>query len=127
MYEAEFVRQVAALQPLRMITEILEIPREQEEFVLRVTNENFGIEDPEFQRPGESTAERLGFLQEAFAFLDEITQERRRQPRNDLSTVLAQASVANRCRSSSCSLSTSSSWSPVTTPPATPSRAACWR
>lgn len=95
-YEAEFVREVAALQPLRMITEILGIPREQEQFVLRVTNENFGIEDPEFQRPGDTTAERLGFLQEAFAFLDEITQDRRRNPRNDLSTVLATATIGDQ-------------------------------
>lgn len=91
--ELDFVREVAALQPLRMITEILGIPREKEQFVLRITNENFGIEDPEFQRAGETSADRLGFLPEAFAYLDEITQERRRNPRNDLSTVLAQATL----------------------------------
>lgn len=91
--ECDFVRDVAALQPLRMITEILGIPRQDEQFVLRVTNENFGIEDPEFQRSGETREERLGFLQDAFAYLERITEERRRHPREDLSTVLALATI----------------------------------
>ncbi len=92
-YEGDFVRDIAVRQPLRMITEILGIPREQEDFVLRVTNENFGIEDPEFQREGDTREEGLAFLQEAFAYLDQITQDRRANPRNDLSTVLAQATI----------------------------------
>ena len=92
-YECDFVRDVAALQPLRMITEILGIPREHEQFVLRVTNENFGLEDPEFQRGGDTPEDRLAFLPEAFAFLTEITEDRRRSPRDDLSTVLAQATI----------------------------------
>ncbi len=91
--ECDFVRDVAARQPLRMITEILGIPREKEDFVLRVTNENFGLEDPDFQREGETREEVLGFLAEAFAYLNEITEERRRNPREDLSTVLAQATL----------------------------------
>jgi cytochrome P450 len=91
--ECEFVRDVAALQPLRMITEMLGIPREREQFVLRITNENFGIEDPEFQRPGETQEDRLAFLQEAFAYMTELMAERRRSPRADLTTVLAQATL----------------------------------
>ena len=91
--DIEFVREVAALQPLRMITELLGIPREREDFVLRITNENFGIEDPEFQREGETPQERLAFLQEAFAYMTEFMEERRQNPRNDLSTVLAQATL----------------------------------
>jgi len=92
-YTCDFVTDIAARQPLRMITEILGIPREQEDFVLRVTNENFGLEDEEFAREGDTPQQRLAFLQEAFAYLSEITEERRRNPRNDLSTVLAQATI----------------------------------
>lgn len=91
--EFEFVRQVAALQPLRMITEILGIPREQEDFVLRITNENFGLEDPDFQREGDTREARLGFLQEAYVYLMSLLAERRQDPRDDLSTVLAQARI----------------------------------
>jgi cytochrome P450 len=92
-YECDFVTEIAALQPLRMITEILGIPRERERFVLRVTNENFGLEDPEFQRAGNTRDEALAFLQEAFVYLSEITAERRSAPRDDLTTVLANATI----------------------------------
>ncbi len=92
-HECDFVRDVAALQPLRMITEILGIPREREDFVLRITNENFGLEDPDFQREGDTREARLGFLQEAYVYLMELLAERRREPREDLSTVLALATI----------------------------------
>jgi hypothetical protein len=93
VYEGDFVRDIAARQPLRMITEMLGIPSAMEDFVLRVTNENFGIEDPEFQRAGDTREDRLAFLQEAFAYLAEVTEDRRKHPRDDLSTVLAQATL----------------------------------
>jgi cytochrome P450 len=93
VFEGDFVRDIAARQPLRMITEMLGIPSVMEDFVLRVTNENFGIEDPEFQRPGDTPEARLAFLQEAFAFLAEVTEDRRKHPKDDLSTVLAQATL----------------------------------
>ena len=91
--ECDFVNTIAARQPLRMITEILGIPREKEDFVLRITNENFGIEDSEFAREGESREERLAFIGEAFAFLGEILETRRQEPKDDLATVLAQATL----------------------------------
>lgn len=91
--EVDFVRDVAARQPLRMITEILGIPDEREDFVLRITNQNFGLEDPEFQLDGESPAEVLAFIAEAFAYFDELLDDRRANPRDDLSTVLAAAEL----------------------------------
>ena len=93
-WSATSVTDIAAIQPLRMITEILGIPREQEDFVLRVTNENFGLEDPEFQRgAGRQRKIPLAFIKEAFIYLNEITEERRREPKDDLSTVLALATL----------------------------------
>jgi cytochrome P450 len=89
--EVEFVNEVAAVQPLRMITEMLGIPREKEGFVLKVTNENFGIEDPEFQRAGDTREDRLGFLAEAFEYVSALLRDRRENPREDLTTVFANA------------------------------------
>jgi cytochrome P450 len=91
--ELDFVREVAALQPLRMITEMLGIPREREEWVLKITNQNFGIEDPEFQLAGDTPEDRLAFITEAFQYLEALMAERRRDPRGDLTTVLAQATL----------------------------------
>jgi cytochrome P450 len=89
----EFVNTIAARQPLRMITELLGIPREHEDFVLRITNENFGLEDAEFQRQGQTREERLAFLTEAAGFLSNLIEDRRRSPKHDLTTVLAQATL----------------------------------
>jgi len=89
----DFVRDVAARQPLRMITEILGMPAEREEFVLRITNQNFGLEDPEFKLEGETQEEVLAFIGEAFAYFDELLDERRAAPRQDLSSVLAVAEI----------------------------------
>ena len=89
----DFVNEVAVVQPLRMITEMLGIAREHEAFVLKVTNENFGLEDPEFQREGDTREDRLGFLTEAFTFVTEIMQRRREDPREDLTTVFAHAKL----------------------------------
>jgi cytochrome P450 len=91
--ECDFVSRIAARQPLRMITEILGVPREKEAFVLRITNENFGIEDAEFAREGESREERLAFIGEAFAFLGDLLESRRSEPRENLATVLARATL----------------------------------
>jgi cytochrome P450 len=91
--ECEFVNRVAARQPLRMITELLGIPREQEDFVLRITNQNFGLEDPDFQLEGETREERLAFLTEAYGYLMGLVAERRVSPGEDLLTVLAQAKI----------------------------------
>jgi len=93
--ECDFVPEIAARQPLRMITEMLGIPREREDFVLRITNENFGIEDPEFQREGETRESRLGFLTEAWNYLNEMLEDRRKNPGEDLTTILAQARLPN--------------------------------
>jgi len=91
--ECEFVNRVAARQPLRMITELMGIPREQEDFVLRITNQNFGLEDPDFQLEGETRDERLAFLTEAFGYLNGLVEERRKEPGKDLLSVLAQAKI----------------------------------
>ncbi len=41
---------IASLHPLRVLAHILGVPREDEPFILKLTNELFGAEDPEFQR-----------------------------------------------------------------------------
>jgi cytochrome P450 len=89
----DFVPEIAALQPLRMITEMLGIPREREDFVLRITNQNFGLEDPEFAIEGETQNEVLAFIGEAFAYFDELLAERRANPTDDLASVLANATL----------------------------------
>jgi len=89
----DFVSEVAALQPLRMITEMLGIPREREQWVLKITNQNFGLEDPDFALEGDTREERLAFLTEAAAYITSLMAERRKRPTDDLTSVLAHASL----------------------------------
>jgi cytochrome P450 len=91
--EFDFVRELAALQPLRMITEMLGIPREREEWVLKITNQNFGLEDPDYALEGDTREARLGFLTEAAAYINSLMEERRKHPTGDVTSVLAHATL----------------------------------
>lgn len=91
--EFDFVPEVAALQPLRMITEMLGIPREREQWVLKITNQNFGLEDPDFALEGDTREERLAFLTEAAGYITSLMEERRKNPTGDLTSVLAHATL----------------------------------
>jgi cytochrome P450 len=91
--EFDFVSEVAALQPLRMITEMLGIPREREQWVLKITNQNFGLEDPDFALEGDTREERLGFLTEAAGYITSLMEERRKHPTGDVTSVLAHATL----------------------------------
>ena len=46
--------ELAALQPLRMITEMRGIPREREPRGLKMTIQNFGLEDPDYVLGGDT-------------------------------------------------------------------------
>ena len=48
--ECEFANEVAAAHPLRVLSTILGVPREQEPQILRLTNELFAGDDPDLQR-----------------------------------------------------------------------------
>ena len=112
-----------------MITEMLGIPREREEFVLQDHQRELrhrGSRVPARGRHARGSARR---------FCRRRSPSCRRSPRTAASTRATTSrrcsptrrSTASRCRRSSCSRSTSWSWSPATTRPATRSRAACWR
>jgi cytochrome P450 len=49
----DFAMEVAAQHPLRILASILGVPREDEARILRLTQQLFAGDDPEFQRPGE--------------------------------------------------------------------------
>lgn len=91
--EFDFVTEIAALQPLRMITEMLGIPREREQWVLKITNQNFGLEDPDFALEGDTREDRLAFLTEAGAYINSLMEERRKHPTGDVTSVLAHATL----------------------------------
>jgi cytochrome P450 len=91
--ECDFIARVASIYPLKLIARILGVPESDEPFILRVTNELFGSEDPEFRRsPDRGEHTRLLFM-EFYQYFDRVMAERRARPREDLASVIANAKI----------------------------------
>jgi cytochrome P450 len=92
----DFVKQVAARHPLRILSRILGIEESDEPYLLDATNQLFSGNDPEFQREGQdqdAAMMELGF--ELYQFFSKIIADRRANPRDDLASLLANAQVDN--------------------------------
>lgn len=90
--ECDFARDVALLYPLHVIMSILGVPEEDEPRMLRLTQQLFGNEDPEFageDRNAALLAAALDFKQ----YFDRMTDDRRAHPRDDIATVLSTAQI----------------------------------
>jgi cytochrome P450 len=91
--ECDFVQKVASIHPLRVIARILGVPEADEPFILRITNELFGAEDPEFQRSQDTLQHRQALGMDFFNYFSKVIEERRRAPQDDLASVIANARV----------------------------------
>jgi len=98
--ECDFARDVAAEYPLRVIMNILGVPREDEPRMLMLTQQLFGPTDPELNRSREaitSAEQAIAMLNYVIADFEQyfgaLTANRRANPRDDIATVLANAQV----------------------------------
>jgi len=92
--ECDFAVDVAAAHPLRILSTILGVPREQEPDILRLTNQLFGADDPDLQRQGEDRQQAIVQLGlELYQVFAKIIEDRRANPRDDLASVLANGRV----------------------------------
>lgn len=98
----DFVEEIAIPYPLIMITSILGLPDSDAPLVLRLTQELFGAQDPERQRSGEYGQD---VTMEFFAYLAGIVAERRQDPRDDLMSVVANATLHGKPLSDTDTLS----------------------
>ncbi len=89
----DFVRDVAVWYPLRVIMTILGVPPEDEPTMLKLTQELFAPADPELGRGVASAEARLATTKEFFAYFGAMIAERRRQPRDDVASVIANAEI----------------------------------
>lgn len=92
--ECDFAQDVAVPYTLRVIMSIYGVPPEDEPLMLELTQGLFGAADPEylgeFSDPMELVQSSLAKFEDYF---DGITDDRRRTPRDDLATVIAQGQV----------------------------------
>ena len=97
--QCDFVEEVALHFPLRVIMEILGVPREEEPRMLKLTQQLFGSTDPDLNRSGkaETPEARMAAVQEAlmefFAYFRTLTADRRANPREDVASTIANAKI----------------------------------
>jgi cytochrome P450 len=92
--ECDFVTEVAALLPLRIIIDLMGIPRSEEKFIVDTTNVLLGATDPEYVPDQTGRGLRTALLQagqDLAALVRELAEDRLKQPRNDLTTMLVGA------------------------------------
>lgn len=95
----DFVRDVALGYPLHVIMEILGVPESDERRMLQLTQELFGVQDTELKREDQAgdplqQAEQLSAVVRDFnEYFSRISAERREHPRDDLATVIANATI----------------------------------
>jgi len=88
--EFDFVEEIAIPYPLIMITSILGLPDSDAPLVLRLTQELFGASDPDRSSTGDFG---LATAMEFFGYLGGVVEQRRRDPKDDLMSIVATATI----------------------------------
>jgi cytochrome P450 len=105
--QLDFVNEVALFYPLRVIMEILGIPREDEALMLKLTQETFGSLDPDviarsqilteganvMGGSGNPQVDLLALAQIFFQYFGNVIADRRANPRDDVASVIANGSI----------------------------------
>ncbi|MGF1598341.1 MAG: cytochrome P450 [Acidimicrobiales bacterium] len=90
----DFVTEIAAALPLRIVCDLMGIPDSLYEHVFDQTNIILGAGDPEFVPPGVSRSEAVVAAGEALnEVMDDLATVRAEHPTDDLTSVLLQAEV----------------------------------
>lgn len=91
--EIEFVAEVASVIPIRVLCELLGIPREDEAKILTWTNRMVGANDPEFS-PDPSVA--FAAFMEVFEYGRWLIAKRREEPGDDLMSLVAHGELGGQ-------------------------------
>lgn len=88
----DFVKDVALLYPLRVILAILGLPRDDEDHLLRLTKAMFAPDDPDTDAEA-GVAGMIAASQGIRDYFEAVTHDRRRNPRDDVASVIANAVI----------------------------------
>jgi cholest-4-en-3-one 26-monooxygenase len=88
--EGDFVKDVAAELPLLAICELIGIPAEDRVKIFDLSNRLIGFDDPEFTT---SIDDAHVASMEMYGYANELAEERKREPKDDIITKLLQAEV----------------------------------
>ena len=93
--ECDFAKDVAIFYPLIVIMSILGVPKEDEPRMLRLTQELFGGRDEDMIRDESETSSESNTITDFFEYFNALTEDRRKNPTNDVSSVIANAKINN--------------------------------
>jgi methyl-branched lipid omega-hydroxylase len=98
--ECDFVTEVAARLPLRVIVDLMGIPRSEERFIFDRTNVILGFMDAEYVDPGPDPENPTNYIpailgagQDLATMVSELAEDRIARPREDLITALVTSEV----------------------------------
>jgi len=94
--QCDFARDIAFLYPLRIIMEILGVPKTDESLMLKLTQELFSNGDRNLKRKDADAGEcvqKTETLIEFANYFKEMTEERSKNPRDDLASAIANGRV----------------------------------
>ncbi|WP_339831743.1 cytochrome P450 [uncultured Parvibaculum sp.] len=101
--QCDFARDVAFLYPLHVIMEVLGVPEADEPRMLKLTQELFGSADPDLNRSGaeirdaDAALAQIGAtVGEFIEYFNAMTEDRRSSPRDDIASVIANGTVADK-------------------------------
>jgi cytochrome P450 len=97
--ECDFAKDVAFLYPLRVIMTVLGVPREDEPFMLKLTQELFNSSDPDLARDAaagtnmEIIQSLVQTMMDLENYFEKVTTEFRAHPRDVVNSVIANAMI----------------------------------
>ncbi|MDO6414554.1 cytochrome P450 [Sphingomonas sp. BIUV-7] len=91
----DFAGEIAMWYPLRVIMTILGVPPQDEALMLRLTQQQLSSQDPEFAGAADDAGATTGMaaMKRMFDYFQPIIADRRINPRDDIATVIATATI----------------------------------
>jgi cholest-4-en-3-one 26-monooxygenase len=89
--ECDFVAEIAAELPLQVIAEMIGIPLEDRHLIFKWSNDMIGFDDPEYGGAGAEVGKAASM--QMFMYANELVEQRKKAPRDDLVSVLMAAEV----------------------------------
>ncbi len=99
--EVDFVETLSAKYPLNAVLEMLGVPPEDYDLMLRLTQDTFGGDDPDWKRdeveasPEAMAKQWLLSVEDAYEYFEVIRKDRLANPRDDLATSIVTARLEN--------------------------------
>jgi cytochrome P450 len=91
--QCDFVTDISSWYPLRVILAIFGLPPEEAGRLLKLSKEFNGSQDPELRRSPSQGEHTLQILKEFFEYFATVAADRRDKPREDLASVIANATI----------------------------------